>query len=144
MSFLTPHPRLESWLCRASSRVRSLNQREYQKLVAAWRAQFKSALVARDCVFGARAEQGALALLPADAFVFSMPGDSLLPSGTDSKLDPTYGYEVDALATIDFAVANPADAIFVDRAMSFTCLCTHEAGALAEPILARSGARGPA
>lgn len=70
-----------------------------------------------------------------DGFVFSLPGYYYLPSGTDAQLDPAYGFRVTELRVIDFSIANPADAIFVDHELTFTCLCTHEAGALAEPIL---------
>jgi hypothetical protein len=135
MTFLSSRPGLEAWLHLVSSNVRPLSQKEYQEVVARWRAQFEGALVAEECVSAAQAEQGMRALLPRDVFVFSMPGYAFLPSATDPKMDPAYGYAADALQTIDFAIANPDDAIFVDRDMSFSCMCTHEAGAFAEPIL---------
>jgi hypothetical protein len=80
-----------------------------------------------------------LARLPEDVFVFSIPGYRFLPAGTDPQLDPAYGYRAVALRTVNFAIANPRDVILVDVALSFTCLCTHEAGALAEPTFARVG-----
>jgi hypothetical protein len=139
MTFLSPCSKIEAWLREASSGVRPLSQREYQEVTATWRAQFEGALAAGHLVAGAQAEQSVRALLPRDVFVFSMPGYEFLPSPTDPKMDPVYGYAVDALETIDFAVANTDDAILVDSAMSFSCLCTHEAGAFAEPTFVLRG-----
>jgi hypothetical protein len=133
MGFLKPCPELEDWLQRTSERFRPLNQNEYRKLVVRWRDCFEQALVGNDFLTGASAKQEALCRLPCDVFVFSVPGYRWLPSPTDPKFDPSYGYDAVTLSTIDFAIANPIDAIFVDHAFSFTCLCTHEAGALAEP-----------
>lgn len=137
MGFLSDSSAVETWLERNCSAFRPLEQREYQALVAQWRARFEKLLRAQGAAWGAAAELAALSSLPADVFVFSLPGYRFLPSGTDPQLDRAYGYQAQGLRTIDFAVANPADAIVAGVDLSFTCLCTHEAGALAEPMFAR-------
>lgn len=139
MGFLRDCPAVESWLEQSSSTFRPLAEREYQTVVAEWRERFEHLLRSRALSSGAEAELAALASLPADVFVFSIPGYRFLPAGSDRRLDPAYGYWTVGLRTVDFAIANPWDAIVADVALSFSCLCTHEAGALAEPIFARIG-----
>jgi hypothetical protein len=139
VGFLRSYPELEHWLCSAAADVRALTDQEYRRLAERWRERFEHALAMGDYVSGSRATDGMLNLLPSDVFVFSLPGYRLLPSGTDPT-QIAYGYEVQALATVDFDIANPADAIFSDRAFTFACLCTHEAGAFAEAQLAPADA----
>jgi hypothetical protein len=139
MGFLRDCPAVESWLERCSSAFRPLVQREYQSLIVEWRQRFEPLLRSQATSAGPHAELAAIASLPADVFVFSIPGYRFLPAGTDARLDPAYGYRADGLRTFDFTIANPRDAIVVDVALSFTCLCTHEAGVLAEPTFVRAG-----
>jgi len=136
MGFLKSRPNLELWLEQAAATFRPLTQREYGKVVAEWRARFEPVLAANDYVTGRSVKDLAQSLLPRDVFVFNVPGYRLLPAGTSSRLDGAYGYEALGLTTIDFSITNPADAVIVDRDFTFTCLCTHEAGAFAEPQLA--------
>lgn len=138
MGFLVDRPELKLSLRTTASYVRALSQREYQELVATWRNHFEEMLASGNSVSGARAEALLRAVLPADVFVFSIPGYEFLPSATSPRQDPAYGFEVKVLVAVDFAVLNPEDAIIVDHAMTFTCLCTHEAGMLAEPIFAHA------
>ena len=136
MGFLRDAPAVEAWLRRGSSAFRPLTQREYQTLVAQWRARFEGLLRRQRAASGAKAEVAALSSLPADASVFSIPGYRFLPAATDPQLDRAYGYQAEALHTVDFEVANNADAIVTDVGLTFTCLCTHETGAFAEPMFA--------
>ena len=131
---------LEEWFVGASAGARPLDRCEYRELVASWQTQFEPLLKVRDRVTGAKAEVGLRALLPSDMFVFSIPGYRYLPASTNPHHDARYGFHVSQLRTVDFAILNPADAILVDPDMNFTCLCTHEAGAYAEPILAPAAA----
>jgi hypothetical protein len=137
MGFLTRQPEIEAWLAQAASSALPLSQDAYQQLVQDWRSAFEPLLRAGRRVAGARAEHGLSTSLPADVYVFSLPGNPYLPASTDSK-SPPYGYTAEALRSLDFAVANAQDAIIASRDLSFTCLCTHETGALAEPILLRA------
>ena len=139
MGFLSEPSELVGWLRSAAISVRALEQREYQDIVKRWREQFEPMFYARAFVTGTAAEQAVRAALPADVFVFSLPGYRFLPSGTDPQLSPAYGYEVKTLSEIDFGTANRADAIFTDPGMTITLVCTHEAGELADPIFAGRG-----
>jgi hypothetical protein len=131
---------LEAWLHEASAGARALNRGEYRDLLAAWQSVFEPMLEAQDRRTGAKAEAGLRALLPRDLFVFSIPGYRYLPAATNFQRDPRYGFYVSQLRTIDFGVANRMDAILADAALTFTCLCTHEAGAFAEPVLVPASA----
>jgi hypothetical protein len=133
MGFLKQHLAVESWLAATASQFRPLSQAEYADVVREWRSHFDESLGARHFSAGSAAEEAMLQMLPCDAFVFSIPGYHSLPASTDPRFDPAYGYEVIGLRDLDFAVANRADAVISDRRFSFTCLCTHEAGAFAEP-----------
>jgi hypothetical protein len=136
MGFLRPRPKIEEWLAQAAASFRPLGQREYGKLVADWRAHFDHTLETGDFISGRDVEEAANSLFPADTFIFNVPGYRLLPAGTGPKFDQASGYEALKLGCINFEIANPADAVITDRAFTFTCLCTHEAGAFASPQLA--------
>ena len=141
MSSLLEVAKLEGWFKVASMGARMLDRAEYRELVASWQSVFEPLLKAGDRLTGAKAEAGLRAHLPADMFVFSMPGYRYLPASTNSR-EPRYAFRVSQLSNVDFGVANSEDAILVDTELTFTCLCTHEAGAFAEPILApRSAGR---
>lgn len=131
---------LEAWFEKTSDGARALERTEYHDLVAAWQATFEPMLHAQDRRTGARAEAGLLALLPRDMFVFSIPGYRYLPAATNFQRNPRYAFYVSALRSIDFVVANQVDAILADSELTFACLCTHEAGAFAEPILVPASA----
>ena len=131
---------LGAWFQEAASGARALDPHEYKNLVAGWQSEFEPLLEVRNCRTGARAEAGVRALLPRDVFVFSMPGYRYLPAATNAQRDPRFGFYVSQLRTIDFDLANRMDAILADSELTFTCLCTHEAGAFAEPILVPASA----
>ncbi len=133
MGFLEVHRGVEDWLRTSSVRFRNLSQKEYSGLVRNWRSRFEHLLVTDECLRGSSAEQAVECRLPCDGFVFSVPGYRLLPASTDARFDPAYAYEVGGLESLDFDVTNSADAIVVDRDLTFTFLGTHEAGALARP-----------
>jgi hypothetical protein len=136
MGFLTPRTTIESWLEQASATFRPLSDREYAEVVAGWRNRFETVLENKDYVRGRSVNDIAQSLLPSDVFVFSLPGYRLLPARTNPSVDLAYGYEARGLRKIDFEIANRADAIIVDKDFAFTCLCTNEAGAFADPQLA--------
>lgn len=140
MSALSALAELEAWLQAAASGARALAPGEYQDLVAGWQSLFEPLLEARDRRTGAKAEAGIRALLPRDVFVFSIPGYRYLPAATKAQRDRRFGFYVSQLRTIDFDVANRMDAILADSELTFTCLCTHEAGVFAEPILVPASA----
>jgi hypothetical protein len=138
----TPSPltELEEWFEVAATGARALDRGEYQALVADWQSQFEQLLKAQDRRAGAKAEAGVRALLPRDVFVFSIPGYRYLPAATNAQRDPRFGFYVTQLRTIDFNIANRMDAILAGSELTFACLCTHEAGAFAEPILVPASA----
>lgn len=140
MSAFSALVELEAWFQASASGFRALDAREYQELLANWQAEFEPLLEARDRRRGAKAEAGVRALLPRDVFVFSIPGYRYLPAATNSHRDPRFAFYVSQLKMIDFGIANRMDAIVVDSELTFTCLCTHEAGALAEPVLVPASA----
>jgi len=140
MSAFSTLTELEAWFQVAASGARALDRREYQDLVAGWQAQFEPLLEAGDLRTGAKAEAGVRALLPRDVFVFSIPGYRYLPAATNAHRDPRFAFYVSQLKTIDFDIANRMDAILADSELTFTCLCTHEAGAFAEPVLVPASA----
>lgn len=131
MGFLNIHAGVESWLQGASAQFAAFSQKEYREIVASWRARFEEILISGAYLVGRSAECAALDELPVDAVVFCIPGYRWLPAGTDARFGSAYGYQVTQLADIDFVAANAADAVIADKALSFTCLCTHEAGSFA-------------
>jgi hypothetical protein len=140
VSTLSALPELDAWFRVAASGARPLDRREYQDLIRSWQVHFEPLLKAGDRRTGAKAEEGARALLPRDVFVFTIPGYRYLPAATDARHDARYGFYVSQLRTIDFNVANQMDVILTDAEFTFTCLCTHEAGAFAEPVLVPASA----
>jgi len=131
MGFLKTHTDVEAWLGSSSLEFRSLSQKEYAGLVRQWRSRFEPMLNAGECRHGNSAEEALESRLPRDVFIFSIPGYRLLPASTNPRLDPAYAYEAIRLSALDLQTANRADAIIVDQGFAFTCLYTHEAGALA-------------
>lgn len=132
MGFLTVHGDIESWLEKAAAEYCELSQREYVALVAEWRENFEEALDG-EYREGRAAQRAIVRLLPANLFIFSVPGYPWLPAGTHPKGDPSYGDRAMELKAIHFSVVNAADAILVDQDFTSAYLGTHEAGAFSEP-----------
>jgi hypothetical protein len=133
MGFLKRMARIEDWLTKSSSEFHELSQREYVSLVSNWRKHFEESLEAgRHVAKGPRAEREMELSDCSKLFIFSMPGYRLLPSGTDPTRDAAYAYVAIALQRIDWVAANASDAILADEGFTFTCLCTHEVGTMAE------------
>src|SRR5688500_1923119 len=109
MGFLREHLGIESWLRVDAADFRNLSQREYRELVTEWRQRFEGSLMGGEYRVGARAQRAMQEAMPADLFIFSIPGYEWLPAATDPRLDPTYAYGVTELKIVDFFVANAAD-----------------------------------
>jgi len=132
VGFLRRTERIEHWLTNASNEYRALSEREYRSLTSTWRQHFEAILAEKQYVIkGVQAQRQMESHLGCDVFVFSMPGYRLMPSATDPQFDTAYAHHATALQRLDWDVANPFDAIVVDGAFSFTCLCTHEADVMA-------------
>jgi hypothetical protein len=134
MGFLKIYPGVEAWLRSSSAEFRSFSQKEYAALVRRWRSSFEPTRVANECRRGNSAEEAAERKLPCDVFVFSLPGYRLLPASTDARFDPAYAYAAVDFGKLDLETANRADAIIVNQSLTFTFLCTHEAGGFSRPV----------
>lgn len=132
MGFLKVHHSIEGWLQTAAVSFRALSQKEYKDLVAEWRVRFERLLVSREFIAGRAAERAAEDALPTNVVIFRLPGYRWLPAGTDARFDAAYAYRATRLRFLDFSVANAADAVIADEDLTFTCLCTHEAGSMTQ------------
>jgi hypothetical protein len=81
---------------------------------------------------GGRAQRRLMSSDVSSLFVFSVPGYRLLPSATDARFDAVYAYSLANLSRMDWETANMGNAILVDQSFTFTCLCSHEVGSMAQ------------
>ena len=63
--------------------------------------------------------------LPFSGYIFNLPNYKYLPV-TPSAHDPTYGYVVENMKTIDRSTLNWAEAVLSDVNFRFTCVFNHE------------------
>ncbi len=136
MGFVREHRDVETWLTASAASWIPLTDADFRAIVSRWEDAFEIELSGPHSKFILHGRNALLAMereLPADVYVFNLPGYPHLPASTDA-LERQYGYLAKQLLRIDVRIANYADAIVTEATLRFTCLYTHEAGVLAEPM----------
>ncbi len=121
MSILRQKLEVEETLEQQGVAWKHMDDKAYKEVVSKWRGKFENKLSTRDYLFKAGAAIEKLeANLPFSGYIFNLPNYKHLPV-TPSSYDPTYGYVVENMKTIDRSTLNWAEAVLSDENFQFTC-----------------------
>jgi hypothetical protein len=128
MGIMRVLPAAEEWLEAETESWSPISDQDYVALVCQWRGDFLPLIAAGTYSFqGERAMQAIVERLPADVWVFS--GVQVPELANTGGLGAT-GYQVVGLRKIQRELANRLELIITARDLSWSCVFSHEAGAI--------------
>ena len=135
MPIVSSNAELERWLDSASSSWSRLGDADYKRIASNWKRAFWHVIeIGGQSSTGTEALDQLATLLPATVFVFNGFKVPVL-ANAGGRGTGIHAYDVQSLSHIDRSLANSEELILVDAEMSYSCIFTHEAGALAHEHL---------
>ena len=130
MGFVKRCYQLEEFLDEQGCKWSSLRDSDYRSLIQSWKSTFESLMMGG--YYQAKGDMAISSLremLGSGVYIFNVPNYKYLPV-TPSQHDPTYGYYVENISSINRNLFNQIEAVVCDKEMEFMCVFNHEGQAL--------------